>query len=446
METVNDAVARILEFLRNGVWTTPADGVSLPKRAALRTLRVLLLAVRGFGEDRCSEKASALTFYALLSVVPIVAMLFGIAKGFGFDKLLETQLLAQFPGQQDVVQRLFAFSRSLLQRTKGGVVAGVGVALLFWTVIRVLGTIEDSFNQIWKVHRGRSFARKCSDYLSLALICPVIFVMSSSVTVSTAGRLRFVADKLSGWGLPAAPVLLLLHVLSLALIWVLFALVFIYMPNTKVRLTAGVIAGVVAGTAYQVTQWAYITFQIGVARANAIYGSFAALPLFLVWMQLSWLIVLMGSELSFAVQNVDAYGLPAGSAGVRSFDRKALGLLLVRRVARRFSEGDAPWTAPALAHALNLPVSAVRRILSDLTRGGLLVAVTNDDADRTAFLPARDIHTITVKTVLDALEADDDAYRLDFRSANEFRAVAEALAEFDEALVKSPPDRPLLDL
>jgi membrane protein len=445
METVNDAVARILEFLRNGVWTTPTRDVSLPKRAGLRTLRVVLLAIRGFGEDRCAEKASALTFYALLSIVPIIAMLFGIAKGFGIEKMLETQILAQFPGQEGVFEKLFSFSRSLLQRTKGGVVAGVGVGLLFWTVVRVLGTIEDSFNHIWKVERSRSFARKCSDYLSIAFICPVIFAMSSSVTVATAGGIRFIAAKLSGWGLPAAPILLLLHVLSLALVWVLFALLFTYMPNTKVRLTAGIIAGIAAGTAYQVTQWAYITFQVGVAKANAIYGSFAALPLFLVWMQISWLIVLLGSELSFAVQNVDTYGSPAG-ATVRPFDRKALALLLVRLVIRRFSEGEAPWTAPALAHALNLPVSPVRRILSDLARGGLLAAVTDGDGDRAAFLPARDIHTITVKTVLDTLEADDGAHRLDFASANEFRAVADALAEFDRTLSKSPPDRLLLDL
>jgi len=316
--------ASILAFLDTGIWFLPEKDLSRPKAFSIRALKILLLAIRGYRRDQCGVKASALTFYSLLSVVPVVAVFFGIAKGFGFDKRLQAQLLAKFSAQTDVLLKVFEFSDSLLRKTRGGVVAGIGVALLFWSVVKILGHIEDSFNDIWKVEKPRTIARKCTDYLSITIVCPVIFIMASSLTVTLASQLKFIAGKLSQWRLPPAPILLLLEFIPFLLVWVLFAFIFIYMPNTKVRLKPGIVAALAAGTAYQATQWIYISFQVGVSRANAVYGSFAALPLFLVWMELSWLIVLMGSEISFAAQNMDTHGFPEGSEKVSPYHKKIL--------------------------------------------------------------------------------------------------------------------------
>lgn len=156
-------VNHILDFFRAGIWMVPEKDLSRRKALAVRTLKVILLSVRGYREERCPTRASALTFYSVLSVVPIVAMFFGIAKGFGFAKKLQGQLLVKFAAHEAVLLKVFEFSDSLLQRTKGGVVAGIGVVFLFWSVISVLGEIEDSFNDIWKVRKGRTFGRKCSD-------------------------------------------------------------------------------------------------------------------------------------------------------------------------------------------------------------------------------------------------------------------------------------------
>jgi len=283
----------ILAFLATGIWFFPDKGLSRSRAFFIRALKILLLAIRGYRRDQCTMKASALTFYSVLSVVPVIAVFFGIAKGFGFDKKLQAQLLANFSSQPYALLKVFEFSDSMLQKTNGGVIAGIGVGLLFWSVVKVLGHIEDSFNDIWKVEKPRTIARKCIHYLFITIVCLIIVIMASTLTLTMASQLKFIAGKLSRWELPPAPILVLLKIIPFVLIWVLFAFVLIYMPNTKVRLKSGIVAAVAAGTAYHATQWVYISFQIGVAKANVFYGSFAALPLFLVWIQLNCLIVLM---------------------------------------------------------------------------------------------------------------------------------------------------------
>lgn len=435
----------IMEFLRTGIWVLPVEGLSRTKAFLVRTLKVVLLAVRGFVEDQCTLKASSLTFYSLLSVVPIVAMFFGIAKGFGFEKRLQAQLLEKFAGQEEVLLKVFEFSDAMLRKTRGGVIAGIGVALLFWSVIKVMGYIEHSFNDIWKVEKGRTLARKCSDYLSATLVCPVIFIMSSSLTVTMASRVEKIAGIVSRLGVPAAPILLLLDIVPFLLIWALFAFVFIYMPNTKVRFSSGLIAAVVTGTAYQATQWFYIAFQVGVSRSNAIYGSFAALPLFLAWIQISWLIVLLGAELSFAIQNVDVYGYPADTKKISPYGRKILSLLVARLVVRNFARGEKPFTAPAAARELGMPSAVVREILSDFSRSGLFSITEREEFEEPSYQPARDIHRITVKTVLDSLEKTGTA-DLSFPPVEKFQEVSETLEAFGQAVERSPANRLVIDL
>ncbi|MDO8941824.1 MAG: YihY/virulence factor BrkB family protein, partial [Desulfobacterales bacterium] len=198
----------ILAFLKTGIWFLPETGLSRPKALLVRALKVLLIAVRGFDRDQCSVRASALTFYTLLSVVPVVAVIFGIAKGFGFDKMLQAELLVEFPDQSDLLMKVFEFSDSMLEKTSGGIVAGIGVALLFWSVIKVLGSIEDAFNHIWKIPKPRTIGRKCSDYLSFAMVCPLIVLMSSSLTLTVASQVKYVAEAAARWGIPPQAILL----------------------------------------------------------------------------------------------------------------------------------------------------------------------------------------------------------------------------------------------
>jgi membrane protein len=442
---MKETLDSILAFLKTGIWFLPETGLSRPKALLLRASKVLLLAARGFDRDQCAVRASALTFYSLLSVVPVLAVVFGIAKGFGFDKRLQAELLVKFSERSDILMQVFRFSDSMLEKTSGGIVAGIGVALLFWSVVKVLGSIEDAFNDIWKVPRPRSIARKCSDYLSFAMVCPLIFLMSSSLMVTVAGQVKYVAERAAGFGIPPQAFLLLIEFLPLVLIWVLFAFLLIYMPNTRVRLGPGIAAAAAAGTAYYLTQWVYISFQVGVSRANAIYGSFAALPLFLAWMQISWLIVLMGSEISFAAQNLDSIAFPEGSEKISPHHRKVLSLLVARLVVKNFTAGEKPLGPHAIARALGIPSSLVLRALSDLSAAGLLAPMKAEGTEEPAWQPARDVHGITVADVIGALERCGAA-EPPFLKTEESLAVAGVLDALGKTLETSPANKPLLDL
>jgi membrane protein len=318
--------AKLIGFIRTGIWRVRAKDLSRTKYFLVKQLRILILTARGFRKDKCNLSASALTFYSVLSIVPVVAMAFGIAKGFGFQNILEKQLLEKFQGQEEVMNRVVSFARSLLENTKGGIIAGIGIIFLLWTVIKVFSQIERSFNDIWEVDTSRTLGRKFSDYLSIMLISPILFILSSSVTVFITTQITAITQKIALIGMFSPVIFLMLKLIPYGLIWILFIFMYILMPNTKVNFASGLIAGVIAGTIYQIAQWGYITFQVGVAKYNAIYGSFAALPLFLIWIQLSWLVVLFGAEISFAYQYVDTYEFDPDSRRISTAFRKLLSL------------------------------------------------------------------------------------------------------------------------
>ncbi|MGD2099773.1 MAG: YihY/virulence factor BrkB family protein, partial [Desulfobacterales bacterium] len=302
---IRNLILRVIDFIRVDIWRIRLADLPFGKSFLIKQLRIIILAIRGFDEDKCFVRASSLTFYTLLSVVPVVAMFFGVAKGFGFEKILEKRLYANFRGQEEIIEKVITFSSSLLQETKGGIIAGIGLAVLFWSALKVLNHIERSFNDIWEIKTGRSWGRKFSDYLAIMLISPLFIIMSGSATVFITTQVEQITQRIALLGMFSPFISFMLNFLPYILVWMLFTFLYVLMPNTKVQFKAGLVGGVVAGTLYQIAQWAYISFQIAAAKYNAIYGSFAALPLFLMWLQISWWIVLFGAELSFANQNVD---------------------------------------------------------------------------------------------------------------------------------------------
>ena len=260
-------------------------------------------------------------------------------------------------------------------------IAGIGLIVLFWAVIKVLGQIEDSFNDIWGIKEQRTIGRMFSDYLSLMLICPVLIILSSSVTVFVTTQVNLIMEKFSILGVFSPLVFFCLKLLPYCLLWGLFTFCYIFMPNTKVRFSSGLLAGIIAGTIFQVVQWGYITFQIGVVKYNAIYGSFAVLPLFLVWLQLSWLIVLYGAELSFAHQNVDTYEFEPDALQASHRLKTLLSLQIAHHLIKNFTTGEKPLTARQISHELEIPIRFVNEILFELVKSNIL-SVTETDGDR----------------------------------------------------------------
>ncbi len=438
-------VAKFIDFLTTDIWRIRASKLSGRKSFWIRQLRTILLAIRGFGEDQCQLRASALTFYSLLSVVPVVAMAFGIAKGFNMDKLLEERILESLQGQEEVATRIIEFSHSFLENTQGGLIAGVGIAVLFWTIIKMLGNIESSFNDIWGIKKSRSFGRKFSDYLSIMLICPILLIMSSSITVIIASQVTMIMDKLSFLGPVADAIVFSLKILPYAVLWGVFTFVYMFMPNTAVKFRSAFVAGIIAGTIYQGVQWAYINFQVGVSKYGAIYGSFAALPLFLMWLQVSWLIVLFGAEVSFAEQNVETYEYEPDCLKVSHSFKRLLALSIVHLCVKKFHHAQEPLTADDIAHELEMPIRLAREVLYDLTESGVLSEVKINDSKVSAYQPASDIEDFTLFHIVNKL----DQYGIDnipIAETEDVKKLKKSLGAFHDVIRQAPSNISLKSL
>jgi membrane protein len=440
-------LSKVINFLKADIWRIRSKNYPPSKSFFLRQLRIIVLSVRGFAEDKCKFRASALTFYSLLSIVPVIAMMFGIAKGFGLEKRVEAALLEkmQGPGQQEVVEKVIAFANSLLENAKGGYIAGIGVAFLFWAIIKVLSNIENSFNDIWGVKKPRTIGRKFSDYLSIMLVCPFLLIMASSATVAISSQVRVIIQQSSVLTAVAPLILFGLKFLPYCSIWITFTFIFIFMPNTKVRLRSGLLGGIVAGTIFQMLQWVYINFQIVTAKYGAIYGSFAALPLFLLWLQISWLVVLFGAELSFASQNVETYEFEQDCLSASYSFKKLLSLLVTHLLIKNFCMGKPAMDAEKISHALEIPVRLARQILFELVGSGLLSETKNGDDKNILYQPAVDVGKVTVKYALESLEQRGHS-DIPVGKTTELEKLSECLSDLASDIERSPANILIKDL
>lgn len=403
-----------------------------------RIIRVIYDSGRGFIEDDCYSKASALTFYSLLSIVPILAVLFGIAKGFGLETALELEIGERFGEQKELVNKLIEFAYSWLHTVKGGVIAGFGVFVLFWSVLGLLSSIETTLNAIWKMPISRTIGRRISDYLAIMVICPFFLITSSSITVWLSHLTRTAQSNV--FVEVVNPLLLLiLKFFPFLLSWILFIFVYFFLPNTKVYMRSAVIAGLIAGTVFQFWQWLYIKFQIGVSSYGAIYGSFAALPLFLIWLQISWLILLLGAELAFEIEN-DLF-IPYRRTVYLS--SKAAALLISYRCIEAFVKGNPPQTDRSLAHELGISLNHLHILLEALQKERILSAVFYKD--RTiGYQPARAIESITFTMVCNAIDKSNELLA-SVRDSMPFQRIQDYLKKSNSTLEIANFNQPIYD-
>lgn len=438
-------VKKILDFLKKDIWRITFKNIPRYQVFFIKTLRILLLAFRGYDEDKVSLRSSALTFYSMLSVVPVAAMAFGISKMVGIDKQLTRYLNEQFAGQQEVLDYIIQFAKSFLDNTKGGLIAGVGAIILIWSVMKVFGNIESSFNAIWQIRQGRNWFRKFSDYISMLIIAPILLVSSSSATVFISTMLKELAAENAIVGVLSPLLFMLIKLVPYVLIWLLLTMVYMVMPNTKVNFKSAFVAGIISGTVFVFVQWAYIHFQVGVSNYNAIYGSFAALPLFLIWLQMSWLIVLFGAEISFAVQNVEKYEFEPDTQNLSPFSWRVLTLTVAHLLIKNFAHGQKALTAEEISKRLEIPIRAVRDIIYMLVDSEILSEVNTKNEKEKAYQPAVDTNILTVSYVLNAL---------DHRGADKILAIASTekehiiklLNDFDIAVQNAKGTKLLKDI
>ena len=430
----------IITFFTDTVFRKSAGDFRNPvARWAVRQYKLLFYTVQGLSSHGTMVRSAALTFYTLMSLVPVVALVFAVVKGFGLADGLEQNLYEVLPQSPEVIDYVVDFAQKALARTQGGWVALVGVLTLFWAVIKVFGSIEDAFNNIWEVKGTRSAARKYSDYIAVVVIAPILWVVSSSFG-------NYAAEILGVAGSPALEVLS--RAASLAVTWVMFTFIYVVLPSTKVRLTSALTAGIVAGTVFLLFQWGYVYLQRWMTSYNAIYGSFAALPLFLLWMQISWEILLLGGELSFAYQNAARFDEERESLLVSYDCRRKLMVGVVVLVARAFRDGRGAVSFSEIRDRLDVPTRIMNNILFTLVQARMLNEIRTEGTEYDLeYAPARDISQLRVYDVLEAVDSHGFGRdTIDMRTNRELRRGAEVVERLKAVTRASDRNVRIVDL
>jgi len=418
------------------IWHTSMSDISKGKSFIIRQLRIIVLAARGFMSDRVQLRASALTLYTMLSIIPFVAIAFGLAKGFALDQKLQELLVMEFQSQPEVLTWILNQANNAIQATRGGYIAGIGLVILIWSVMSLLDQIESSFNHIWQIEASRPWLRKFTNYLTIMIIAPVFLILSSSLTVVISTVLPEFIAKSSILEFFKPLVGFLIKLAPYVLTWIALTVLFIIMPNTKVRFVPALVSGIIAGTILQFLQWLYIDLQFGITKLSAIYGSFAAIPLFLIWVQSSWIILLLGAELAFANQNLSRYEFESEALNVSSYQKKATALMIMNMIARNFSMGEKPVSSVTISKTLRIPVRLVMEILQELSGSGLVSVIHENDYEERLYQPAMDVNKMSVSFVLYKLDRKGSDQRI-FVKSDEYSKITAMLEKFDKLADKS---------
>ncbi|MEO2144632.1 MAG: YhjD/YihY/BrkB family envelope integrity protein [bacterium] len=423
---------RVEAFLVKRVWDADLDGFSFLRRTAYRVARIGYLAVRGFRDHRCSTHASGLTYVTVLSIVPLLAMAFSVAKGLGAYERLRAEVVNPFLDRtfgangvegaasdlRSAIDKVFHF----VERTDFGSLGAIGLLVLLWTGVKLLSAVEHTLNDIWGVRRSRTFARKFADYLSLVVVVPVLLM--AATTVTTALHADYLPEGLSElWP----------KFVAIGATVIGFTLIYRFTPNVKVRFSSALLGGLLAGGLWHLAQLAHVAFQVGVARYNAIYSTFAALPVFLVWLFVSWTILLMGAELASAHTTEPVFRRSFKALALGPAARRIVALKVVLQVAGAFRDGDAPLAPGLIAEQIKMPERLVNEVTSGLESAGILSVVEDGQDNGGALVLARDpaaVHLLDVVEAVDGLPLDSEDQGLG--------SVAAVLQELRLAQVNSP--------
>ena len=398
-----------------------------------RFFRVVEAAIRHYCANRNSQRAVTLTYYTLFAIVPIAALLFGIAKGFNIEETVREALMEKFSTHQELMEMVYQFADTTLKQASGGVVAGVGIVALIWTVVWVASNVEGAFNSVWMLPQRSNLLHKFSDYITIILLTPILLVVLSSAGVLLRNLLNHAAEFLPALGgVTSFIVMMIIKLTPLAVSVVLFTLIYFLVPNTKVKFSSALFAGIIAGVVYQLFQDGFIFLQRSIYRYNRIYGSFAVLPLFLTWVKISWQLVLFGAELSYADQNIDSgrFELERSKAASNRH-RLACQLALARLIYRRQAEGNGSTGIDELLEKVNLTRAETETELTTLCESGLIYRT--DEEDRHHYIAALPPESTRVEAIIEQLETYGNN-----ELPENLAAEQAVLEEFDRSRRQSP--------
>lgn len=401
--TMKSRLQHSREFLRRGLWEIDSAELRAGRRLFLKSLQFALAVGREFFADKCLLHASALAFTTILSFIPFLAVMFALMKGFGAATELEILILNHLAlGSEEVVDAVFTY----INNTSMAKLGTFGVIFLLLTVLTLLNSIENSFNHIWRVQETRSLARLVSDYLSMTIFGPILILAAISMTTTLESQA--LVKYLLGMEVIGTIILTLFKIFPYLAMWAVFTGVYLFMPNTRISPRAALLGGAFGGILWQLLQWGYVTFQVGVTRNNAIYGTMAALPVFMLWVYISWVIVLLGLEVTFAIQNFRTIRQEFRGDKLSTEGREAAALAILLSSAAVFIKGDKPLTVEDLSLRLNLSHRFTSQSLSFLVRCGFLNEVAQGKEDLSAYQPAMDVGSLPLQQVLQRMRLEGE--------------------------------------
>lgn len=394
-ERITDNVMRCIRYCSSDVWTDPR------KTLKVRIIKTTNLTVQAFANRDLQIKSMAITYQTVFAMVPALALLLAISRGFGFQEIVQTELYKYFPSQSKAISAALSFVDSYLAEASSGIFVGVGIIVLLWTLISLLSNIEDTFNSIWDLKIGRNIIEKVKDYIAIFLLIPILMILSSGIsifmttTIQDALPLKFLSPVVN----------CVLELMPTVLSWAAFTLCFWLIPNTKVLLKYAAISGLLCSLAFGLLQLLFLTGQIYVSKYNAIYGSFAFLPLLLIWLQLSWLLLLSGCGLTYALQNIFSYNFFGNVSSISLNYYKKVLLVVTAVIYRRFHAGLPAPTRNSLSLDYGLPIRMVSSIIDWLQKAGLIQKNENiGGKSEPELIPITDTDKITIKDVLEKVE------------------------------------------
>lgn len=387
----------LYRYCKVGVWREPRNTM------LIRVVKTLNLSVRSFLDRDLQMKSAALTYSAVLAIVPAIALLFAIGRGFGFQDIISSSLYSYFPSQHKALETAMTFVDSYLKEANNGLFVGIGAIVLLWTLISLLSTIEEAFNNIWDIKKDRTIYQKITDYIAICLIVPILMVCSSGVSIFMS---TLVQNKLA---ILTPLVNVILEMTPLILAWLAFTLSYWLIPNTKVQIKYAALSGAVCAIGFQILQLLFVNGQIYVSKYNAIYGSFSFLPLLLIWMQFSWLILLFGCVLTYSLQNIFAFNFLGDVSTISQDYRRKVTLVVAGVIFKRFEKGLPPMSRNEISTVYDIPIRLVGDVAYALHKCGLVYNVMLKDNGLTGYAPAVEARDLTVSQVFRRLDALGDS-------------------------------------
>ena len=491
-------VKGIIRFLSYDIWRSNPETLSNKKNILYNAIKVVMLTVRNVQEMDIAASSRSLTYRTLLSIVPLLAVIFAIARGFGIENIMESGIFNLMTGVQsdttaikpeaiappdtavigmdslnianagrvapsvtgadgisfqeeataegrtrEFLDLLFQLIDHSLEEAKGGgIFAGVGILLFLYTILILFNDIENNLNKIWQVSKGRSIGRKVTDYLAMVLFIPLFFILVNALNIISYPQNNTL--KIIYILYPFIP--RLLNIVPSVVMILIFTAIYQFLPNTKVKFQNALLAGTLAGVAFQFFQMLYLSGQIWITNYNAIYGTFAAIPLMLLWLQLSWFITLIGAEVSYAAQNVRKFSFEKETRNISRRYRDFFTLLIASEIIHRFAEELPPYTADQLSEKCKVPSRLTNDILDDLMAINVISATpTPDDELVMAFQPAVDISLISVNYLMAKLdEKGSEDFMIDMQG--EFHKHWKALVDTRMRMYENDRDLLLKDL